>query len=444
MMRAKRKSSTVLAVVLAASLLLGCGASEETGTDKTANISASSDITESSATTESTATTESPAVTESSTVTESSITSESVDTADLEAAPGSATDEGSDNDVSEYIAAMPLEDKVAQLFYVTPEAITGVSAVTMAGDATKQALNDNPVGGILYFGANIVDRDQLMTMISNTKSYSRYPIFIGTDEEGGTVKRIAGSAIEAEDSLVKDVGTMKDVGATGDASKAYDAGQTIGCYMNELGFNMDFAPVAGVLIDPANTTIGTRSFGSDPELNASMVGQFVEGLHSENVLSCEKHFPGLGDTNVDTHTGEATTQRSLDDMRTTDFISFGGGIDAGTDFVMVGHVSCPNVTGNNTPASLSEKMITGVLRGELGYDGIVITDSLQMGAVTQYYTSGEAAIRTIQAGADMLLMPEDYHEAYEAVLNAVNDGTIPEERIDESLKRIYKVKLKLK
>jgi beta-N-acetylhexosaminidase len=378
MTRAKKKPTTVLPIILAATFLFGYCAPEEIG---------------------------------------------AADKADITQAQ-----------VSDYIDAMPLEDKVAQLFYVAPETITGVSTVTAAGNTTKQALEDNPVGGILYFGANIVSRNQLMSMISNTKSYSKYPIFIGTDEEGGTVKRIAGSAIEAEDSLVKDVGTMKSVGATGDASKAYDAGQTIGCYMHELGFNMDFAPVAGVLTDPENKTIGTRSFGSDPALDAAMVAQFTDGLHAEDVLSCEKHFPGLGDTNVDTHTGEATTQRSLDDMRTTDFISFGGGIDAGTDFVMVGHVSCPNVTGNNSPASLSEKMISG----------IVITDSLQMGAVTQYYSSGEAAIKTIQAGADMLLMPEDYHEAYEAVLNAINDGTISEERIDESLKRIYKVKLKLK
>lgn len=388
MTRAKKKPTTVLPIILAATFLFGYCAPEEIG---------------------------------------------AADKADITQAQ-----------VSDYIDAMPLEDKVAQLFYVAPEAITGVSTVTAAGNTTKQALEDNPVGGILYFGANIVSRNQLMSMISNTKSYSKYPIFIGTDEEGGTVKRIAGSAIEAEDSLVKDVGTMKSVGAAGDASKARDAGQTIGCYLHELGFNMDFAPVAGVLTDPGNKTIGTRSFGSDPELDAAMVAQFTDGLHAEDVLSCEKHFPGLGDTNVDTHTGEATTHRSLDDMRTTDFISFGGGIDAGTDFVMVGHVSCPNVTGNNTPASLSEKMITEVLRGELGYDGIVITDSLQMGAVTRYYSSGEAAIKAIQAGADMLLMPEDYHKAYEAVLNAVNNGTISEERIDESLERIYRVKLKLK
>ena len=337
--------------------------------------------------------------------------------------------------VDAYISEMPLEDKVAGLFFITPEALTGVDTVTQAGDGTQTALNENAVGGLVYFSRNIKDKDQLTEMLSNTVNMSKYPLFLAVDEEGGSVSRVADSSIE----VIK-VDDMATIGATGDTSAAYEAGVTIGSYLKELGFNVDFAPVADVVTDVDNSAIGSRSFGGEPEQVGTMVANMVEGLEGTGVSSCLKHFPGLGDTTEDTHDGRVATEKTLDEMRSTDFIPFQKGIESGADFVMVSHVIAAAIDDSGIPSSLSEKVVTDTLRNEMGYDGIVITDALDMTAITDYYTSGEAAVMAVEAGVDMLLMPESYQEAYEAVLTAVQDGTISEERINESLTRIYRIK----
>lgn len=338
-----------------------------------------------------------------------------------------------DEIVDACIAEMPLEDKVAGLFIITPEALTGTDVAIKAGDTTKEKLSQYAVGGLIYAKQNIKSADQLKEMISGTQGFSKYPLFIGIDEEGGSVSRIA------ESGLADNVGTMGDIGASGDSSKAKEAGSAIAAYLSEYGFNLDFAPVADVILE-GNSIIGDRSFGSNAGDAAAMVSACVEGLQEGDVSACLKHFPGLGSTTEDTHEGMATSEKTKEDFETTDFLSFQGGIDAGADFVMVSHLSVPNITGDNTPSSLSDKMITDILRGELGFNGIVITDAMDMKAVTDYYTSDEAAVKALQAGADMILMPEDFEAAYQGVLDAVNNGTLSEERINESLQRIYRVK----
>ena len=336
-----------------------------------------------------------------------------------------------DEIVDACIAEMPLEDKVAGLFIITPEALTGTDVAIKAGDTTKEKLSQYAVGGLIYAKQNIKSADQLKEMISGTQGFSKYPLFIGIDEEGGSVSRIA------ESGLADNVGTMGDIGTSGDPSKAKEAGSAIAAYLSEYGFNLDFAPVADVILE-GNSIIGDRSFGSNA--GDAMVSACVEGLQEGDVSACLKHFPGLGSTTEDTHEGMATSEKTKEDFETTDFLSFQGGIDAGADFVMVSHLSVPNITGDNTPSSLSDKMITDILRGELGFNGIVITDAMDMKAVTDYYTSDEAAVKALQAGADMILMPEDFEAAYQGVLDAVNNGTLSEERINESLQRIYRVK----
>ena len=338
-----------------------------------------------------------------------------------------------DEIVDACIAEMPLEDKVAGLFIITPEALTGTDVAIKAGDTTKEKLSQYAVGGLIYAKQNIKSADQLKEMISGTQGFSKYPLFIGIDEEGGSVSRIA------ESGLADNVGTMGDIGTSGDPSKAKEAGSAIAAYLSEYGFNLDFAPVADVILE-GNSIIGDRAFGSNASDDAAMVSACVEGLQEGDVSACLKHFPGLGSTTEDTHEGMATSEKTKEDFETTDFLSFQGGIDAGADFVMVSHLSVPNITGDNTPSSLSDKMITDILRGELGFNGIVITDAMDMKAVTDYYTSDEAAVKALQAGADMILMPEDFEAAYQGVLDAVNNGTLSEERINESLQRIYRVK----
>lgn len=337
--------------------------------------------------------------------------------------------------VESCIAEMPLEDKVAGLFMITPEALTDTNTVVRAGDTTEAKLRERPVGGLIYFSKNITDGAQLTEMLQKTRGWSKYPIFLGVDEEGGSVCRVAGSG------LADNVGSMADIGATGDATVAREAGAAIGSYLSEYGFNMDFAPVADV-ISEGNTTIGNRSFGTDTEMVASMATATVEGIQGAGVSACLKHFPGLGDTSEDTHEGMASTEKGLADFSAEDFPVYYAGIEAGVDFVMVSHLSAPNVTGDNTPASLSQTMVTEILRGQLGYQGIVITDAMNMTAITDYYAADEAAVKALQAGVDMILMPEDYEMAYNGVLEAVNNGTLTEERINESLRRIFLVKNK--
>ncbi len=339
-----------------------------------------------------------------------------------------------DEAVDACIAEMPLEDKVAGLFYITPEALADVDVAVKAGNGTKKALGEYAVGGLIYFSQNIESEEQLTEMISNTQMYSKYPLFIGVDEEGGDIARVANSSIDAEN-----VGPMADIGAAGDTQKAYTAGATMADYLSALGFNMNFAPVADVLTDPNNETIGNRSFSDNGAVVAAMVPSAVQGLEENGVSACLKHFPGLGGTTEDTHVGMATSNRTLEEFRNVEFNVFKAGVEAGADFVMVGHVSVPSITGDNTPASVSPQVI-GLLRDEIGFEGVIITDAMNMGAITEYYTSDEAAIKAIQAGADMILMPEDFKTAYNGLLQAVKDGTISEERINESLHRIYRIK----
>ncbi len=337
--------------------------------------------------------------------------------------------------VDAYISEMPIEDKVAGLFVVTPEAITGVTTAIQAGDGTQEALSQYAVGGLIYFDKNISDKEQITEMLANTTSMSKYPVFLAVDEEGGSVSRVANSDIE-----VIQVGDMATIGAGGDTAQAYESGVTIGAYLKEIGFNVDFAPVADVAADGGSDILEDRSFGSDAQVVGDMVANIVEGIEGTGVSSCLKHFPGIGSTSEDTHDGRVEMTKTLDEMRNTDFVPFQAGIEAGADFVMVSHVTASAIDEDGVPSSLSKTVMTDILRDELGFEGVIITDALDMTAITDYYTSQEAAVKAIEAGADMLLMPEDFNAAYDALLAAVQDGTISEERIDESLRRIYRIK----
>ena len=341
--------------------------------------------------------------------------------------------------IEEYLSNMPLEDKVSQLFFVQPEALTGVDTAVQASDMTKEALQEYAVGGIVMFSKNIQDRDQICAMLANLQEYSKYPLFLGVDEEGGSlVARVANSGTIS----VPTFPNMMEIGNTGNPEEAYEVGRTIGTYLKDLGFNLDFAPIADVLVNPENQVIGERAFGSDAELVAKMVKRVVEGLQEQEVSAVLKHFPGHGGTEADSHEGTAILNRTLEELRSEEFLPFQSGIEAGADMIMVGHISVPEVTGDDTPATLSETVITDLLRNELGFDGIIITDSMSMGAIVDHYGPGEAAVQVIRAGGDMILMPQDFVEARQAVLDAVDQQEITEERINESLRRIYRIKLR--
>ena len=341
-----------------------------------------------------------------------------------------------DEIVDACILEMPLEDKVAGLFIVTPEALTGVGKVVKAGDGTKEALEKYPVGGLIYFKQNIQSKEQITEMLANTVSMSKYPIFLAVDEEGAGVARVA-------DALgLKKVDSAAEIGESGDANNAYNTYKEIGTYLAEYGFNLNFAPVADVLTNSENDAIGERSFGSDPAIVSSMVASSVTALEEVGVTACMKHFPGQGDADGDTHEGIASSDRTLEEIKETELKPFAAGMEAGAQMIMVGHFTIPAIDEDNTPASLSKKVITDLLREEMGYNGVVITDALNMSAISEYYDSAQACVMAFKAGADMVLMPEDFEAAYEGVLAAVKDGTISEARINDSLRRVYRIKYK--
>ncbi|MCI9646270.1 MAG: glycoside hydrolase family 3 protein [Lachnospiraceae bacterium] len=341
------------------------------------------------------------------------------------------------------LSSMSLEEKVAQLFLITPEALTGAGTVTQAGEATKAALEQYPVGGLIYFQGNIVSEQQVTDMIAKQQQFSQerigLPLLISVDEEGGQVTRVASCANV-------DVPKFEDtaqIGASGDSSRAHASGQAIGSYLSRMGFNLDFAPVADTLTNPDNTVVKRRSYGSDPQTVAEMAAQNLKGLESQGVYGCIKHFPGHGATLGDTHNGYAYTDKSWEDLKASDLIPFQRCVAEGVSFVMVGHISLPQAIGDDVPASCSQTAIQGYLRGELGYQGIVLTDALNMGAIVDQYSSAQAAIKAFQAGSDMLLMPADFRSAYQGVLDAVNQGSISQERLNESVTRILKIKMQI-
>ncbi len=347
------------------------------------------------------------------------------------------------DEVQRIVSAMSLEDKVAQLFLVKPEAIVDIGTATAAGESTKQAIDKTPVGGFVYFSDNLQSEQQVQEMLSNVQKYSKdrtgLPAFLSVDEEGGTVARIAGSGRFD----VPNVGNMADIGALGDVRQARQAGETIGTYLSELGFNLDFAPDADVLTNPENTVVKKRSFGNDPQVVSDMSLAVAQGLAQHQIHSVYKHFPGHGATEGDTHKGYAYTNKTLDELKQSELVPFAHAIENGAEFIMAAHISVPNITNDDTPTSLSKTMITDVLREQMGYDGIVVTDAMNMGAVTEQYTSAQAAVKALQAGTDIILMPENFQEAYQGVLDAVKSGELTEQQIDTAVTRIVKVKVNM-
>lgn len=290
-------------------------------------------------------------------------------------------------------------------------------------------------------GANLESTEQITRMLSNTMSYSMerigLPALLCVDEEGGSVRRISGRGI----TDAPDIPSMRSVGDGGDTQAARFYGEQMGQYLSALGFNVDLAPVADTLTDGNNQVVADRSFGWDPQLNAAMCTAVMEGLHEYGVASTFKHFPGHGSTSADSHAGYAVSYQTMEDLLSCDLIPFQAGVDNGTELIMTGHISLPNVTGDDTPATLSRMIVTGILREQMGYKGLIITDALEMGAITQNYSSAEAAVRAVEAGNDLILAPADLDQAYRGVLDAVESGRISEERINESLRRIIRFKL---
>ncbi|MDE7059385.1 MAG: glycoside hydrolase family 3 protein [Lachnospiraceae bacterium] len=354
--------------------------------------------------------------------------------------PEKSAEELLEEQIDKMIADMSLEERVLQLFVITPEALTRVDTVVAAGEATKEAIIERPVGGLIYFQKNLQNPEQVKEMLSNTYQYYREagaPVpFLSVDEEGGSVARIGGQSAFGVERLPD----MRVIGENGNVEEAKRVGDVIGSYLSELGFNLDFAPDADVLTNPQNEVVKKRSFGSDAELVSRMSMAVVKGLEEHGIYATLKHYPGHGATLSDSHKGYAYTDKTLEELMEEELIPFKEGISEDIHFIMVAHISVPEITKDTVPCSLSPYMVTDVLREQLGYQGIVITDAMNMGAISQEYNSKEASVMALKAGVDLVLMPTDFEEAYQGVLSAIEEGELTEERIDESVRRVLRLK----
>ncbi len=328
-----------------------------------------------------------------------------------------------------------MAQKVGQLFIAEPEQLKESSGtVTEVTEELKAGLQQYPIGGVILFAGNVVSPAQLLSLNQQLQEASSIPMFISTDEEGGKVTRLAGNDAFA----LPEYQNAAAVGSSGDPEDALEMGSTIGGYLKQYGLNLDFAPVADVNTNPKNPIIGTRAFSSDPVIAGKMAAAFAQGLQEQGVAATFKHFPGHGDTAEDSHVGLAVNHKTKEQLQNCEFLPFEGADEA--DMVMVGHIALPQVTGNMTPATMSYEIVTGILKEELGFSGLVITDALDMGAITKQYPAGEAAVAALQAGCDILLMPEDLAEAFDAVMAAIENGTLTVQWLDATVERILRFK----
>ena len=330
---------------------------------------------------------------------------------------------------------MTTEEKTAQLFFVRPEVLSEPDAYAV-GNTMKAAYEEIPVGGMVLFAQNISSPAQVKQFTSDIHELGETEVMICVDEEGGPVARLANSK-GFDLPKYKD---METVGDTGDPANAKSVGNTIGAYLKEYGFDCDLAPDADVDQNGYSNGIGRRAFSKDAKTAAAMVAAAIEGFHEEGIITCAKHFPGHGATDTDTHYDYSMTEKTWDELLKCDIIPFKSAIKAGTDMIMAGHISVPNVTGDNVPASVNKKVITDKIRNELFYDGVVMTDAIGMEAVADVYSQADISVKALNAGADIILMPEDLEEAYLGVLAAVNNGTVSQTRLNEAVYRILYLK----
>ncbi|MCL2500931.1 MAG: glycoside hydrolase family 3 protein [Defluviitaleaceae bacterium] len=310
-------------------------------------------------------------------------------------------------------------------------------------------LSRYPVGGIILFGNNVSSVEQVQKLTTDLQAVAApLPLFIAIDEEGGRVSRVG----RLFDDLPAPAAFA--IGNTGDTNVAYEAARTIGRRLMQLGVNMNFAPVADVWTNPSNTVIGNRAFGSDAYVCGEMVAAFVRGLHAEGIFSVVKHFPGHGDTYEDSHYRMAFYPHGRERFDTVEAVPFLAGIAAGADGVMAGHISTPLLQNEEPvldwmgpwlesgtlPATFSDFWLQDVLRGEMGFDGLIITDALDMRALTDHFTVEQIALGAFLAGADILLMPTHTERAFYALLDAYHTGVFTTERLHDSLRRILNAK----
>ncbi len=337
--------------------------------------------------------------------------------------------------IDKKLATMTIEDKVAQLFMIDLYTVNNTPRLLSTSTEIEDFLSVYPVGGIILFGENISTATQTQQLITDLQSTADIPLFMSVDEEGGLVSRMG-----SKDIGVTHLPTAAKLASNYSIGEVHALAKTLGQQLASIGINMNFAPVLDVNTNPDNPVIGTRAFSSDPSIVGDYGTAFMEGLMESYVLPVGKHFPGHGDTQTDTHLEVTSIDHSLDRLRSVEWLPFQQAINDGIPVLMTGHIHTPNVSDDNLPASLSKVMTTDYLRNELGFDGVVVTDSLRMKAISDTYPASEVGVLVLESGSDLILLPDDFYEAYEGIINALASGRMREERIDLSLRRILTLK----
>lgn len=355
------------------------------------------------------------------------------------ASSGESADELSSNArirAEALLAGLTLERKAGQMLFPAYRSHDDGSSAAKADEDTLEAIRSLQPGGIAFFAENISDIQGTASLVAAFQSESDIPIFTGIDEEGGPVARI-GSAEDLDATRLPDNAT---IGKTGNPDCARDAAIVIAREIGSLGFNLNFAPVCDVFSNPANKVIGRRAYGSDPEEVARMAVAAVSAYRTNGIVSVPKHFPGHGDTTADSHSALPLTEMDRETLERVSLAPFKAVIDAGAPMIMTAHISVPNAVENDLPATLNPEILTGLLREEMDFRGIILTDAMEMKAISDLFGETEACLRAIRAGADMVLMPTDPLAVRDAIAAAVRDGSLDESVVDRAVLRILTVK----
>lgn len=333
--------------------------------------------------------------------------------------------------ILELVDRMSLDEKIGQMIFA------GVEGTKSNGDADR-LVREYKVGGIILNGENITTPSQTVAYINDLKarnSINKVPLFLGIDQEGGRITKLPGE--------LQNIPTNLEIGKMNDPAFSFELGTVLGKLVKAYGFNINFAPVLDVNSNPDNPVIGDRSFSANPEIVSELGIQTMKGIQSENIIASVKHFPGHGDTSVDSHLELPTVNKSRTQLEELELIPFKRAIDEGAEMLMVAHILLPKL--DDYPSSMSKVIMTDFLREGLGYDGVIITDDMTMEAIEGNFDMGDAAIRSIKAGSDIVMVAHDYDKMFQVIeklKNAVEQGEISEERIDESVTRILRLKEK--
>ena len=332
--------------------------------------------------------------------------------------------------INVFIDSMTIEEKIGQLIFA------GIDGTTMTHE-TRQLIHDYKVGGIILFANNMTSHKQtieLLQQIKNANEQNKLPLFLGVDQEGGRVERLS--------EEIKKLPAAMRVGEQDNPDVSFEFGKLLSQQVKLYGFNLNFAPVLDINSNPNNPVIGERSFGNTAEMVSQHGIKVMEGIQSKNIIPVIKHFPGHGDTDTDSHFELPQVDKNLPELESQELIPFKRAIEAGADMIMTAHILLPHID-PDYPATISKKVIHDLLREKLNFTGVIITDDMTMQGLTDHFEIGQAAVQSIQAGSDIILVAHEYEtifSVYDALKTAIENDEINEDRLDESLERIIKLK----